>query len=285
MILSSITDDTYSGSPGSGRQSRILRCGVLLLLTLFGTSGHPQSGIPGASSKERAAVWSFAREGGGGGTESYEVGAEDSLCQQLKDYKNRTSSRSRNYCYAPTRLFTGFSEPPWKELNPRRHKTLIAKLLRYRAEGPRRYFDRATVPERRKDAEDYYLRAAQTFVDGGGRIQLWLTAPYDPPGGAAGGEARSPRNLVQLRSPTVNPRQRATCKGPMDHAGLFFVTDDLQDPSSDVTDGFYSDQTIHLMNGTRVLLRDSPEDIEVLREEDGMFFRLACHLIAKPAAN
>ena len=42
------------------------------------------------------------------------------------------------------------------------------------------------------------------------------------------------------------------------------------------------EKTIHLANGKRILLRDSPADVEVLREE-GQLFQTICHLVPKRA--
>lgn len=232
-----------------------------------------------AQSGPTTSSWEFATEGGGGGTLAYAIGAEDSMCQRLLDYKNRAAKISAPYCDATVRSSGEFSEPSWRELDPRLHKDLISQLLRYGSEGAARYFDRTTVPERRPNAQKYYAEAAEEFMANGGRLQLWVTAPYEPSREASDASTRQTRNLVQLRGPA-----QPGCRDPMNYAGLFFVTDDLKSLDPNVTDGFYSDQTIHVAGKARVLLREEPSGIVVFREEDQLFRRV-CHLVLKRAAN
>lgn len=263
-----------SRSLGPGRvlrTSRVVAISFALTLGVVGCVAAP-SGLS-------ASGWEFATEGGEGGTQAYAIGAEDSMCQRLLDYKNRAAQISAPYCDATARSFGEFSEPSWRELDPRLHKDLISQLLRYGSEGAARYFDRTTVPERRPNAQKYYAEAAEEFMANGGRLQLWVTTPYEPSRAAGGASMKQGRNLVQLRSSA-----QTGCKDPMNYAGLFFVTDDLKALDPNVTDGFYSDQTIYVAGKARVLLREEPTDIVVLREEDQLFRRV-CHLVLKRSIN
>jgi hypothetical protein len=249
-----------------------------LLLALTASGGMAAGNAP--STSQVHAEWMFAIEGGGAGTPNYVLGGEDSLCRKLLNYKNRAKPRAVNSCDATARLFGGLSDPPWKELDPLQHKLLIAKLQWYAAEGAARYFDRTTVPQRRPDAQGYYADEAERFIAEGGRLRLWLTAPYDPPRGEMQGSKKSGklvRPLIQLRRPAPSG-----CQESMSPAGLFFVTEDLQGPDPSATDGFYPDQTIHVVNARRILLREDPTDVEVFREE-GQLFRRICHLVPKRA--
>ena len=217
--------------------------------------------------------WKIAIEGGAAGTESYSVGGDEPLCQEFLKYMNSSIRQDVHQCISKAKLFPRFSQPAWKQLNPREHHGLISKLLQYRVEGENRYFDRTTVPERRPDAIQYYAEEARKFIEGGGGVQLLVTAPYDPSLNTIEGQARKTQNLIQLRS-----SNKSKCKDMQNYEGLFLVDDMLQGPDPAVTAGFDPSQTIHFFDGKRFLLKEDNSRVDVYREGDGLF-RAFCSIV------
>jgi len=194
---------------------------------------------------------------------------------------NRHGAAGAHRCEASARAMPGVESPPWNDLDPTAHRLLISRLLRYASEGEVRYFNRASAPARRPDADRYFLEQADKFIAAGGQLQLWRTAPYEPPppvlARMQAGEAVA-RNLVQLRPAPPSHPSNAPCWAPTTSARIFFVSDDLSDLDPAVTPGFYPDRAIALYGGDRVLIDEGRETIDFYREQNHHFV-YACRLV------
>jgi hypothetical protein len=234
--------------------------------------------------------WDYAMEGGGGGTEAYAVGDDDPLCQQLKGYMNHVARNwvlerevlLNNYCAPMARIAPIFSEPPWTELDPRKHEELIARLIRYRDEGADRYFSPEPWEFRRDDS--YYRKKVRDFINSGGRLQYWKTRlketfddPVEqknkpvPPGD---------QHIIQLRymvgtypeDLAATRAMQKECKAPDWRSNYFFVTQDLSGPAQ-VRD-FVTDSSLLIYVDDPVLVRTGADEISVYSPQNLHYCRL-----------
>ena len=241
-----------------------------------------------------SAGWDYKQEGGRMGTEPYTVGGDDVMCQQVKDYMNQVAPNwtpdKENSCTSAVRLFPGFTEPPWTELEPRRHEELIARLLRYRAEGAREYFGFIKPsPYSRDDA--YYRQEAHHFIETGGRLQYWRTHLLDmdadpedfidkhlPPGD---------QPLIQLRFAvdySIDARFRnLACRLPNWRGAVFLVTEDMSGPDPHIFDGgatgIMSSSSLFIYEGKPILLDDIGFEVNIHKNRDSTFLLPICTLI------
>lgn len=246
------------------------------------------------------AGWGYKQEGLRSDS-PYGVGEDDEMCQQVLAYMNReapnwvpydvkTWGTMQNFCTTTVRLFPGFTEPPWTELNPRQHEALIAKLLQYREQGARAYFGYARVPLQRR--KGFFEEEARRFIEAGGRLQYWKTRLVDftpdpkdmvdkhwPPGD---------QHVIQLRtavdysnSTMKDQYQNLTCRLPAWRGSVFLVTDDLSGPNPRILDGgggALSNSALFIYGGKPVLINDSGYEIHIDKYRDEQNFLRTCIL-------
>jgi hypothetical protein len=93
---------------------------------------------------------------------------DEKLCAGLLKHLNTVRS---DRCYMDgIETYPEFSEPPWENLDPKKHIDLIAKLERYWQIGGQFYFSAPTdIPG------DRYYNRAKLFIDEGGELKVWRT--------------------------------------------------------------------------------------------------------------
>jgi hypothetical protein len=133
--------------------------------------------------------------------------------------------------------YPGFKEPPWQELDPKKHEDLIFKLMKYEACGVDGYFKRS--PCQISYTDEYLHKEVRSFVTEGGKLQLWRARLLDwfeisenlpaLPG---------PQTIIQLRWRRDGDIQKKDCpnKPVADwwRGGLYIVADDLSGPHPQV---------------------------------------------------
>ena len=163
------------------------------------------------------------------------------LCEELKSYMNSTKprwkkegGRTLNDCAQSGRTAPFLTEPPWTELDPHVHVTLVAKLMRFSAEGAPSYFNISPMSSRRTDAN--YRNDAEEFIRQGGRLQLWRTRLLgllqDPRTLDHRPAPAGEHNVVQLRYGLGTTSEKAgarQCPLPDWEGRTFLVTDGLDE--------------------------------------------------------
>lgn len=161
----------------------------------------------------------------------------DAILKRLNSYKSKTAEEAKRCSWDVVASYKGFKEPPWQELDAKKHENLIFKLLKYRACGVDGYFGRG--PCQLSDTDEYLRKETRRFIEEGGRIQLWRTRLLDwfeisenlpaPPG---------PQTVIQLRWKRDIELEKKRCPGKpvVDWwlGGLYIVTDDLSGPHPQV---------------------------------------------------
>jgi hypothetical protein len=161
------------------------------------------------------------------------IDKNDALCEAIRTRLNKYAWKGDIddlWCaWGVVASYPGFKEPPWQDLDPRKHEELIAKLMKYRLCGPEGYFGERPC----RYTDETYPEEARRFIKEGGRLQLWRTelikgnpvdGPVPPP----------PQTVVQLRWKWNLTKESERCPGKpvVDWwgGGLYIVTDDLSGP-------------------------------------------------------
>ncbi len=140
-----------------------------------------------------------------------------------------------NYCTSAVRLAPFFSEPPWTELDPRKHEELIVRLMRFSHSQSEYFKPSLSTPG---FDENYFRKQARDFIEAGGRVQHWKTrfteAFYFPADGNNKPAPPGQQDVIQLRYPVTyqtgkDPKDSA-CQRPTWEGSIFLVTEDLSGP-------------------------------------------------------
>jgi hypothetical protein len=102
------------------------------------------------------------------------IGENEPLCRALvkrmKSYSGRHSPDTRCSSWDMISSYPKFTEPPWKELDPRKHRALLVDLLK----GD--YGDASSLPESEKQKRDArFSKEADKFIRQGGQLRVWRT--------------------------------------------------------------------------------------------------------------
>ena len=161
---------------------------------------------------------------------------QDPICRALVRRLNKY--HPSNHCiWDVISTFSGFKDPPWQELDPKAHKALLAELIRYRGEGPDGYFKlkpNATLLA----TEKRYLKAAQYFIDVGGRLELWRARLLDYSGLEPMPQGQ--QAVVQMRYPINKTLNDKVCsrvpRTKWDSStAVAILTDELEGPDPHVS--------------------------------------------------
>ncbi len=161
----------------------------------------------------------------------------DAILKRLNSYKSKTAKEAKECAWDVVASYPGFKEPPWQELDAKKHEDLIFKLLKYRACGVNGYFGRG--PCQISYTDESLHKETRRFIAEGGRIHLWRTRLLDwfeisenlptPPG---------PQTVIQLRWGRDIELEKKRCPGKpvVDWwiGGLYIVADDLSGPHPQV---------------------------------------------------
>lgn len=176
-----------------------------------------------------------------------DVGMHEPLCQALVKRLNRypwTSKEREGGCsWGVITSYPGFKEPPWKKLDPRKHKELMFKLQKYAQDGPDGYFKR--LPGLTGQPDSAYRLRARYFIAQGGRLWVWRTrflgffdtpAPVTP---APPGK----QTVAEVTLPYSKKGAEHNCPGKPGNkggGGVYLVTPDLSGPDPNVDGGTFS---------------------------------------------
>ena len=178
----------------------------------------------------------------------------DEILKRLNSYKSNTAREAKRCSWDVVASYPGFKEPPWQELDPKKHEDLIFKLLKYRACGVDGYFGKG--PCEISYTDEYLRKETSRFIAEGGRVQLWrvrLLSWYEisenrptPPG---------PQTVIQLRWKRDVQKEQKRCPGRpvVDwwRGGLYIVADDLSGPHPDVKAyaSYFEHMTVFIFSG------------------------------------
>ncbi len=154
-----------------------------------------------------------------------DVGVGVELCENIK---TRLNSYAWDYIFGCSwnvvASYPDFKEPPWENLDPKKHEELIFKLMKYRLTpygGNEAIYTDKSI---RKDVKD--------FITSGGILQVWracvlrqfVDGPVPP----------CPQTIVQLRYQQDPDQEKQKCNGkPVVNwrgGGLYLVKGDLSGP-------------------------------------------------------
>ena len=187
------------------------------------------------------AGWDFVLHPGAGVDDWLEDG-DDLMCQRVKDYMNtvaikweiKRGAAPTNQCSGAVGLAPFFSEPPWAELDPKKHEELIMRLMWFN-QDPYGYFK--INPPTPGYGENYFRKQAREFIEKGGRVQHWrarmVEALYFPPDGNNKPAPPGEQDIIQLRymyGTASTIRKTAGCELPNWSGQVFLVTADLTGP-------------------------------------------------------
>jgi hypothetical protein len=179
----------------------------------------------------------------------------DALLKRLKQYRYRSQTEALDCSGAVIATWPGWKEPPWEELDPRKHEALIYQLMRLPFDEQRRLPGREIPqPGEEEDIHASVKRKVKRFIDDGGRIQVWRTRFTESYG--MGPAPPGPQTVVQLRwmwnERDLKEFHSTTCPGKP-HPGwggsVYLVKDDLSRPLPGVHP-FYE----HAFGGATVFL-------------------------------
>lgn len=161
----------------------------------------------------------------------------DALHKRLDKYHYPDPLQQPNTCAWSVALsYSRFEEPQWQELDPKHHRELIYRLIKYAWSSGR---PATVLPQQ----EPFVQQEMEKFIEQGGRVQLWRTRlisdffnknhpeRWTPP---------EPQNVIQLRyalSGTAKSDQAQACPDvPWVgwHGSLFIVNDTLTDIHSEL---------------------------------------------------
>jgi len=196
----------------------------------------------------------------------------DAILKRLNSYKSKTEDEAKNCSWGVVASYPGFKEPPWEELDPKKHEDLIFKLLKYRlCGGAYGYFG-----GRPCGYTDEGLRhEASNFIKNGGLIQVWrarLLSWFEisedrptPPG---------PQTVIQLRWKRDVEQEKKSCPGkPVVNwwkGGMYIVADDLSGPHPQVTSyaSYFENRTAFFFSG-KLHYVDGSEGARIGIDRDG----------------
>lgn len=215
------------------------------------------------------AGWDFVLHKGGA-VEDWLENGNDPMCQQIKDYMNevarkwdvRESGPPKNHCSGTLGLAPFFSEPPWTELDPKKHEDLIMRLMWF---GQAKYEYFKVHPPRPGWDEEYFRERARDFIDRGGRLQHWRARIaerfYFPPDGNDKPAPPGEQDVVQLRSVWDQSSRvvtRATdCRLPNWSGQVFLVASDLSGPIRHLD----RNESLVLYHGDPILISSSDGEV------------------------
>lgn len=93
------------------------------------------------------------------------------LCDEIKDRLNKYSypdpTKAHVACgLLSTLAYSAFSEPPWQELDPKKHEELLWKLFKYSGQGSEGYFNRGLKHSDWMTDERYQQQAKELAIGG-----------------------------------------------------------------------------------------------------------------------
>jgi hypothetical protein len=201
-------------------------------------------------------LWGTSAHGDGSWTYRGGAGKNEPLCRELLRRLNRydrDESLTERCSWDVIASYPKFTEPPWEEIDPRKHEELIVKLEKYAQEGPDGYFHR--LPGLKQWAPDlYYRNRAKDFIEQGARLLVWRTKSTQfyrtfpiPPGGPTQSEQQT---IVRMFIPWGENWQKKNhgkpepeyCVGKPHAKGtwtvtIFIVTPDLAGPDPNIDAG------------------------------------------------
>jgi hypothetical protein len=164
-------------------------------------------------------------------SESFNAGKEGELCRVLHKRLNEMSKgKNQNCMYDAIESYTGFTDPPWDELDPREHFELLVKLMRFDQEG--------TGPSQNSDSA-YRVRAENFITRDHGEMQIWKTrllSDFDTEGTLRARE----QIIVKLTNKWGTSVSSEGCPAKSSHGWVrstFIVSPDLSGPDPSLQNG------------------------------------------------
>lgn len=198
---------------------------------------------------------------GGDWTCQNDAGKNELLCQNLLkrlNYYYRQNELLDEQCsWDVIASYNKFEEPPWADLDPKKHKELLVKLVKYDQEGVEGYFHlRPDLKEQNPDS--VYRARAEEFIDDGGRLRMWRTRLVQHSG--------TEQTIVQMWIPwkyateSQNRNRGKPCIGKQKFSwmgGGYAVTADLNGPDPNVdpdTHGIVNRHQLVMYDGKPLLI-------------------------------
>ena len=209
---------------------------------------------PVASASEASAKWHFTEYGAPFGEDDRDKRLCIALLARLNSFRWK-STESEQCSYGVLASYSGFREPKWQPLDPQVHKDLLAKVFKYKQEGPDEYFDRLE-PGKKKQSLEHYSERLRRFVGSNGKFYVWnfpLLTVRTP-----NGKLDNPvQAVLQQRSAIDRQMSTRVCKdkpqiewwGP-----TVILKPDLSGPDEAVSAG----QLASILSGSLLLFEDVP---------------------------
>jgi len=192
------------------------------------------------------------------------------VCNDLVRWLNRhnwKNSQAQDCVWSVLASYPEFSDPPWEELDPEKHRDLLFNLEKY-TQGYRPEKNVRGGPYGDSDYRDF----VEAFIKHGGRLQVWRTSisaqSAEPTIQWSDATATKEHTLIRMSGVTVQiggsmlqtqrERDKKTgkiCKG-LPHGfvrgSIFYVSSDLSGPDPDVNAGPFGD--LKLYQGTPIFV-------------------------------